>query len=57
MLPARHLSNGAEHFAVENEHDDARNVKGRHRRADEKVRVVERTHSRCETSAFSVVHT
>ena len=56
-LPARHLSNGAKHFAVEYEHDETGDVEGRHRRADEEVRVVECAQSWSKTSLLGIVHT
>jgi len=56
-LPARQQANGAEHSAVKNEHDQAGNVEGRHRRVDEEVGVVEGAEGGRKAALFGVVHT
>jgi len=56
-IPARHLSNGAKHFAVEDEHNKTGNVERGHGGTDEEVGVVERTERRRETALVRVVHT
>ena len=48
-------ADGAEYSAVEDGHDDARDVEGRHRRVDEKVGVVEGAQRRMFASLVGVV--
>jgi len=50
-------ANCSEYSAVEDGHDDARDVEGSHRRVDEEVRVVERTQRRVFVPSRCVVNT
>jgi len=54
---ARALTDSVKDSPVEQDHDDARDVEGSHRRVDEEVGVVEGAEGRRLSSSFGVVHT